>query len=274
MSAQRNATLKILIIAAVAMLLFVRVPLALADSTISYTGTLATSESVFETTVTVAAGQDLLLQTYSFGGGTNAADVPIAAGGTDDFVGVFDSTGQILTYPTGDPANPGVYGTSLGLSNYGSFMGCPPAGTVNYAGTAVCGDVTMMIDALAAGTYTIVLSDGSYVPYAVGDLGNLSEGFSDFTGGQFCNIYVDSNYDACASTSGAYALDVSTITPTVATPEPGGLLLLALGLLGLGVFRTLRGGLRNAPNLTEIKTWSRGKPLIASRISSSLWPTP
>ncbi len=248
MSAQKNAAIKFSVLAALAILFFVRAPLALADSisTQSYTGVLATSESFFETTVTAAAGDDLLLQTYSFGGGTNAAGTGIAAGGTDDFVGVFDSSGQILTYSTGDPANPGVYGTSLGLTNYGSFMGCPPAGTVNYAGTAVCGDVTMAIDALAAGTYTIVLSDGSYVPYAVGDLGNLSEGFSDFTGGQFCNIYVDSNGDACTSTSGAYALDVTTITPTVATPEPAGLLLLALGLLGFGVFHTLRGGLRNA----------------------------
>jgi hypothetical protein len=250
MSAPRNLAFRLLVITTLTMLLFVRVPLALGDSTStqSYTGTLATSESVFQTTVTLTAGQDLLLQTYGFGGGTNAAGMGIAAGGTDDFVGVFDSTGQILTYPTGDPANPGVYGTSLGLSNYGSFTGCPPAGTVNYGGTAVCGDVTMTIDALAAGTYTIVLSDGSYVPYAVGDLTNLSEGFSDFTGGQFCNIYVDSNGDACTSTSGAYALDVTTITPTVATPEPAGLLLLVLGLLALGVIRNFRGKLHNAPH--------------------------
>jgi hypothetical protein len=214
-------------------------------STQSYTGTLETSDSVFETTVTLAAGDDVLLQTYGFGGGTNAASTAIPAGGTDPFLAIFNPTGDILTDGMGNP-----YGTSLDLSNYSSFAGCPPAGTVNIGGST-CGDITMAINDLAAGTYTIALSDGLYIANAVFDNGNLSEGFADeFTGGQFCNL--DINGVACPNTSGAYALDVTTISHTVATPEPAILPLLALGLLGLGAVRTFRGHLRgqfrNAPH--------------------------
>jgi len=244
-----NGAFRFALLALLATLFIARVPLALADSTStqSYTGTLATSDSVFETTVTLTAGDDVVLQTYGFGGGTNAAGTVIAAGGTDPFLAIFDSTGQILTYPTGDPLNPvDAYGTSLDLSNYSSFTGCPPAGVVDIDGST-CGDITMSIADLAAGTYTIALSDGLYVANAVFDNGNLSEGFTDeFTGGQFCNLEI--NGVACPNTSGAYALDVTTITPTVATPEPAIFPLLALGLLGLGAVRTFRGGLHNAPH--------------------------
>jgi hypothetical protein len=187
--------------------------------------------------VTLTAGEDVLLQTYGFGGGTNAAGTAIAAGGTDPFLAIFDPTGDILTDGMGNP-----FGTSLDLSNYSSFAGCPPAGTVNIGGST-CGDITMAINDLAAGTYTIALSDGLYVANAVFDNGNLSEGFTDeFTGGQFCNL--DINGESCPNTSGAYALDVTTINTAVATPEPATLLLLVLCLLGLAALRTFRGQFR------------------------------
>ena len=222
-----NAAFRVSLLALLATLFITRVPLALADSTStqSYTGTLATSDSVFQTTGTLATGDDLLLQTYGFGGGTNAAGTVIAGGGTDPFLAIFDSTGAILTDGSANP-----YGTSLALTNYSSFMGCPPAGVVDIGGPT-CGDITMSIGDLAAGTYTIVLSDGNYVADAIFDNGNLSEGFTDFTGGGFCNL--DINGLACPNTSGAYALDVSTITTTVPTPEPATLVLLGTGLLAI-----------------------------------------
>jgi hypothetical protein len=60
----------------------------------------------------------LTLQTWGFGGGTNAAGMVIPAGGFDPFVGVFDSSGDL------------IQGTSDVLSSYASFTGCPPAGLV------------------------------------------------------------------------------------------------------------------------------------------------
>jgi hypothetical protein len=214
-----------------------RIPSSLADtvSTESFTGTLASSSAVFETTLTLTAGEDVLLQTYGFGGGTNAAGTVIAPGGTDPFVAIFSGTGgtaAILTDGMGDP-----YGTSVDLGNYASFAGCPPAGTVDFGGPT-CGDVTMSLSSLAAGTYTVVLSDGQYIANAVFDNGTLSEGFSDLTGGVFCNI-ANNGVNCPDPLGGAYALDITTTSTTSSVPEPGTLALFGSGLIALA-FR-LRG---------------------------------
>jgi hypothetical protein len=225
---RRNTTLKLSGLAAMAIFFISQAPAAFADSasTQSYTGTLANSESVFQTTVKLTAGDGIVLQSFGFGGGTNASGTAISAGGTAPEVAVFDTTGGIVTDGMGNP-----YGTSIALGNYPTFMGCTlgEAAAPVIGGTPQCGDVTMTLDDLAAGDYTIVLSDSLYFANAIFDDGNLSEGFTDLTGGQFCNLEI--NGVACPNTSGNYALDVTTITPTVATPEPGSLLLLGSGLL-------------------------------------------
>src|ERR1700689_683927 len=94
-----NAALKLSVIAAMAMFFIAQVPSALADSssTQSYTGTLANSDSVFQTTVKVGVGDDIVLQSFGFGGGTNAAGSVISAGGTAPEGAVFDTTGEIVT---------------------------------------------------------------------------------------------------------------------------------------------------------------------------------
>ena len=228
MNTRRNAALKFSALAVLAMSFIASVSPAFADSasTQSYTGTLANSESVFQTTVKITAGDGIVLQSFGFGGGTNASGTAISAGGTAPEVAVFDTTGGIVTDGMGNP-----YGTSIALGNYPTFMGCTlgEAAAPVIGGTPQCGDVTMTLDDLAAGDYTIVLSDSLYIANAIFDNGNLSEGFTDFTGGQFCNLEI--NGVACPNTSGNYALDVTTITPAVATPEPTSLLLLGSGLL-------------------------------------------
>jgi hypothetical protein len=218
---------------------------AVRADTISYTGTLSLPEDSAEFAITLATGGTVDLQTYGFGGGTNAAGTVISPGGTDPFLAIFSGTGNdatIVTDGSGDP-----FGTSLDLSNYGNpdFVGCGPADTENINGTPVCGDITMTIPSLAAGTYTVVLSDGQYFANAVFDNGTLGEGFSDFTGddpttspptpGIFCNIIVDSNGDACPNNSGAYALDITTPGTGSSTPEPGTLEFFGIGITGLGL---------------------------------------
>lgn len=199
--------------------------LARGDSSTSYTGTLASAESTFETTITLTTASNVTLQTYSFGGGLNAAGTTIAPGGTDDFVGLFSGTGSGASI---------INGGSLWV-NFSN--GCPPAGTVSNFGDTTCGDETFTFDGLAAGTYTILLSDGNYVPIALYDSGTLGEGFFDFTGGVFCNLVDVNTGTACPNTSGAFALDVITSSSTATVPEPASLSLLVAGLLGVALRR-------------------------------------
>ena len=77
----------------------------------------------------------------------------------------------------------------------------------------------MTLPSLAAGTYTVVLSDGEYQANAVFDNGTLGEGFSDFTGGAFCNV--DINGVACPDPlGGAYAFDITGLPGTGPPPPP------------------------------------------------------
>ena len=160
----------------VLLITLVAAAVALADGT-SYVGTLATPESTFEATLMLTAPSNVTLQTYGFGGGTNQAGMLIAPGGTDPFVALFSGSGDGASF---------INGGSL-FDNFSN--GCPPAGSVSNFGDTTCGDETFTFASLAAGTYTILLSDGNYLPGALFDNGTLGEGFADFTAGQFCNVF-------------------------------------------------------------------------------------
>ena len=189
---------------------------AFAD-TVSFTGTLNSPEDTFETNATLSTAGILTIQTWGFGGGTNAAGTVVPSGGFDPFVGVFDSSGNL------------IQGTSDVLSNYTSFIGCPLAGLVTIGSIpGNCGDITMSLP-LAAGTYTVLLSDAEYIPNAIFDspsYGNLSEGFTDFTGGAFQTC---ADLNDCNNDTANWALDVTTPSNMTPTPEPG-----SLGVCGLG----------------------------------------
>jgi hypothetical protein len=207
-----------------------------AAGTISYTGTLASSiDTSTQITVTLASAGTLDLQTFGFGGGTNAASAVIPAGGFDPFVGVFAGTGDSAVF---------IDGTSDVLSNY--TANCPPAATVNIGGGDVCGDVTMTLS-LAAGTYTVLLTDALYYPAAVSETnGLLGDGFIDWTPqdaqgptGAFQTCNTVGATTTCITPTANWALDITTPDTTgsggsESVPEPGGLWVCGTGLIVLG----------------------------------------
>jgi hypothetical protein len=216
------------------LMLLVAVYPAAADTTTSYTGSLASSSDVYSLVfnVTGATSETVTVQTWSFGGGVNAAGNTIAAGGFDPFVAIFDGAGPTATIATDAMSNP--FGTSDALSNYGSFMGCPPAQMANIGGP-LCGDVTMSL-LLGPGAYTLVLSDALNDANAIFDNGTLGEGFTDFTGGVFqtCNTN-DAGTTTCVDDTSNFAFDLTTTSGggTTPTPEPSSLALLAAGVLAV-----------------------------------------
>jgi hypothetical protein len=189
--------------------------------TVSYTGTLSSPEDSTSgsITVTLSSPGTLALQTYGFGGGTNAAGTVILPGGFDPFVGVFAGTGSTATF---------INGTSDVLSNYSSFMGCPPAGEVDIGGM-VCGDISMSLP-LGAGTYTVLLTDAEYIPVAVFESsGQLGDGFFDLAGGAFQTC----NGTDCVTDNANWALDVTTPASVASVPEPAVLPVSAIAFLAL-----------------------------------------
>lgn len=223
-------------------------PRAEADG-VSFVGTLATPETTFDVVVDLSSTATITLQTFGFGGGMNQAGATIAPGGTDPFLAIYSGTGGGATILTDGSENP--FGTSLDATNYGNplnltagqdFVGCPPAGAPTIRGASQCGDITMVLSGLAAGDYTVVLTDGQNPANAIFDNGTLGEGFSDFTGGQFCNLAI--NGVACPNTSGAFALDITGLpegSTTMVATEPGTVLLLGAGLAGIGLRKRSMG---------------------------------
>jgi hypothetical protein len=203
----------------------------------SCTGSLDNPEDIFLKPFTVSGvgSQTITIQTFGFGGGTSAAGNVISAGGFDSLVALFSGPPEtILTDGSGNPI-----ASIPGSSQF--FAGCGPAGMVLIGGSPTCGD-NKLTAALAPGTYTLLLSDADYVPFAVSPgppiSSLLSDGFADLSGGVFQTC---TNSGACITPNGHFAVDISGV-PVSTVPEPGTLALLttSLGILVLRRWFSLR----------------------------------
>jgi len=217
---------------------------------LSATGSLSTPEDFFEQVFSLSAISNIEIQTWGFGGGSNAAGTVIPAGGFDPFVALFFGPAATASiFMSG--GNPAADADTLG-----GFTGnCPPAGMVTIgtgAGNSVCGDDALSLTAVPAGTYTLVLSDANYIPYAVnpGPPAStlLSDGFSDLAGGVFqtCNATSDGTF--CITPTANFAVDIVDQSGAGLTaqgsdvPEPAAA---ALTLIGLGALGISRRAIRN-----------------------------
>lgn len=214
-----------------------------AGTVLSFSGTLNTPEVIFTQTFTIGSAQNVEVRTYGFGGGTNGSGTLIAPGGFDPLVALFSgdlSTASILTDASSNPV--------AGADTLTLFTGnCPPAGMVTIgsgAGSSVCGDVLLQVNNLAAGTYTLLLTDANYVPFAVNPgppaSSLLSDGFGDLTGGVFQTCNVTSSGTTCITPSNQFAVDLVEQGTNSTVPEPSTGVLLGLGSSAIFLLKTNR----------------------------------
>jgi len=210
-------------------------PVTASGSAISFTGTLASPESVFETTFILPSSSTVTFQTWGFGGGTNAAGQAIPSGGFDSLIALFSGPVATATMYADGSGNPLADADNLVNAPWSYVGNCPPAGTVAIGSDSDCGDDFMQV-VLAPGAYTLVLTDANYIPNAVYDNGALAEGFTDLTAGVFQTCDPVSN--ACIMPSGNYAVDITSTSGFA--PEPGALWLMAAGLTALCCLKQVR----------------------------------
>ena len=227
---------------------------------ISCTGTLDTPEDVFLETFTLTGDNTITVQTYGFGGGTNAAGATIPAGGFDSLVALFSGPANNATILLDSSTNPIASSDTLGQFS----QGCPPSGTVTVGSVPDnCGDNQLVVN-LGKGTYTLLLSDANFIPLSVNpgiltpfDLTDTTSNtygsstgngaYSDLSGGVFqtCASSIDCNID-----TGNFAVDIVGSTaggpPPVSAvvPEPSMAGIFAFALAALMSGRTWAPQLR------------------------------
>lgn len=184
----------------------------------SFTGHFSADDDVQLFNFTAGGTSSVVLRTWSYAGGTNAAGDTIARGGFDPILALFDGTGAYVSH------------------NDDGGCGYVAHDSV----TGACWD-TYFTATLAAGNYTVAVMQ--YDNFAIRP--NLSDGFQrtgegNFTAG-WCSggagIFCDVNGDARDS---HWAFDIlgvegaSVVPPNGAVPEPAtwAMLITGFGLVG------------------------------------------
>jgi hypothetical protein len=176
------------------------------------TGTFSTDEDVVSIPVTLTHADAVTIYSTSYGGGLNLDGTVSAPGGFEPLLTLYSPTGAFLDSAGGDQT-------------------CV-AGINADPGTGTCGDAVLHFASLAAGTYTLAVTENINYPN-----GNLADGFSETGFGNFTGTI-------CGSTGGFLQSDLAggacvqrsaAFTVNVAVPEPADLAVLFVGFAALAV---------------------------------------
>jgi hypothetical protein len=159
----------------------------------SFTGTFSQDDQLGVFSFQVNTPSTVLMRTWSYAGGTNAAGQAIPRGGFDPIVSLFDSTGALI-----------------GLNNDGTgFVATDP-----HTGAAFDSYLQLL---LLPGSYTLVLTQSDNSPNGPTFADGFHEqGNPDFTAmfactnGKFCDVTTDNR-------NGNWAVDIDNVAAAVAT---------------------------------------------------------
>ena len=170
---------------------------------VSHTGTFAVDNELrFFTSlnITSATGGTIGARTFSYSGGLNAAGNSIAAGGFAPVLSLFNGMGDLV------------------FGDVGSSHAC--------GGPSFCWDAFFSFGVVAAGSYTLVLSQDDN-----NSLGSLAAGFSKDGDPNYFNGFL--GYDGQRTGNWALDIDITNNSVPSSVPEPAGLALVttALGAL-------------------------------------------
>jgi hypothetical protein len=188
----------------------------------SFTGTFSQDDQleIFQFT---APSSSVLLRTWSYAGGTNAAGTLIAPGGFDPVLSLFDATAGLVASSPLEATNDDGAGVAVDPATGNAF------------------DSLLQINTLLVGnTYVLVLSQSGNFAFGptFGDgfsqqgTGNFTPGMFGCGGTSFCDV-------SAAQRTGAWAVDIAGVgaASDLTVPEPGSMTLLTTAIACLLLLR-------------------------------------
>ena len=185
-----------------------------AASSFSFTGTFQQDDNAQFFAFSVTVSTAVTLQTWSYGGGTDALGQAISSGGFYTVLTLYSGSGHLID------------------SNFAP--GTPPCSHGNVDPVSgLCGDA-FLTDTLGVGSYLVALTEYPNLPNGL----NLSDGFvesgqGNFTGPQLCGVtgaFFDPN---CHKRTGNFELDIVGPNAAAVVPEPASLFATGLALLSI-----------------------------------------